>query len=84
MQGLPTVMGVILSQNVPVQAGAVALLSSLVQYGDCRDILTKLGLVEKLKAFSKHRILPFTIYQTSPLIFLSANVANPNSELVEV
>jgi hypothetical protein len=57
LQGLPTVLEVVLSQNVEVQAGAMELLANLAQNGDCRETLTKLGLVDKLKSFAKHRML---------------------------
>ena len=56
MLGLPRVLEVLLSQSIDVQIGAMALLANLVLNGDCREALKKLGLVEKLKAFAKHRM----------------------------
>eukprot|EP00026_Physarum_polycephalum_P001021 Phypoly_transcript_01022.p1 GENE.Phypoly_transcript_01022~~Phypoly_transcript_01022.p1 ORF type:complete len:737 (+),score=112.33 Phypoly_transcript_01022:150-2360(+) len=74
MQGLPTVLEVLLSQSSDVQAGALDLLANLALNGDCREMLRKLGLVDKLKAFAKHRMLAAVSYSLFILLLLFLSI----------
>lgn len=70
MQGLSRVLAVMMDQSVEVQGSVLILLATLVESGDCREKLIRLGLVDKLKIFA-NRMFPLLLsFFTFPFLFL--------------